>query len=67
MGKSLYDSNNDKKNSILSDLVSIILGFNNFPLNMYKNTLKHSHKYQNITNSMQIYNTINILINKNNS
>ena len=52
MSKSLYEFNNDKKNSILSDLVLVILGFNNFPLNMYKNTLKHSHKYQNITNSM---------------
>ena len=36
MSKSLYEFNNDKKNSILSDLVSVILGFNNFPLNMYK-------------------------------
>ena len=52
MSKSLYEFNNDKKNSILSDLVSVILGVNDFPLNMYKNTFKHSHKYQNITNSM---------------
>ena len=52
MSKSLYEFNNDKKNSILSDLVLVILGFNDFPLNMYKNTFKHSHKYQNITNSM---------------
>ena len=52
MSKSLYEFNYDKKNSILSDLVSVILGFNNFPLNMYKNTFKHSHKYLNMTNSM---------------
>ena len=36
MSKSLYEFNNDKKNSILSDLVSVIIGFNDFPLNMYK-------------------------------
>ena len=52
MNKSLYEFNNDKKNSIQSDLVSVILGFNDFLLNIYKNTFKHSHKYQNITNSM---------------
>ena len=55
MSKSLYEFNNDKKNSILSDLVLVILGFNDFPLNMYKNTFKYLHKYhkyQNITNSM---------------
>ena len=31
-----------KKNSILSDLVLVILGFNDFPLNMYK-TLSNTH------------------------
>ena len=36
MSKSLYEFNNDKKNSILSDLVSVVLGVNDFPLNMYK-------------------------------
>ena len=30
MNKSLYEFNNDKKNSIQSDLVSVILGFNDF-------------------------------------
>ena len=48
MNKSLYEFNNDKKNSIQSDLVSVILGFSDFLLD----TFKHSHKYQNITNSM---------------
>ena len=52
MSKSLYEFNNDKRNSIQSDLVSVILSFNDFPLNVYKNTFKLSHKYQNITNSM---------------
>ena len=50
MNKLLYEFNNDKKNSIQSDLVSVILGFNSF---LYiENTFKHSHKYQNIMNSM---------------
>ena len=42
MNKSLYEFNNDKKNSIQSDLVSVILGFNDFLLNIYK-TLSNSH------------------------
>ena len=42
MNKSLYEINNDKKNSIQSDLVSVILGFNNFLLNIYK-TLSNTH------------------------
>ena len=36
MNKSLYEFNNDKKNSIQSDLVSVILGFNDLLLNIYK-------------------------------
>ena len=40
MNKSLYEFNNDKKNSIQSDLVLVILGFNYFLLNIYKNTFQ---------------------------
>ena len=51
MNKSLYEFNKDKKNSIQSDLVLDILGFNYFLLNIYKKhfqTLAYISKYYKV-------------------
>ena len=37
----LYEFNNDKKNSIQSDLVLVILGFNYFLLNIYIKMIRY--------------------------
>ena len=49
---------------VQSDLVSVVLSFDYFLLNIYiyKNIHKHLYIDQNIINSRQIYNTINIPI-----
>ena len=56
MNKSLYEICYiyNKKNTIQSDLVSVILGFNYFLLNIYIKTPSNTriYIYQNITNSM---------------
>ena len=60
----IYNSTMIKKNTIQSDLVSVVLGFNYFLLNIYINTFKHSYIYIKILQIQCKYNTINILINK---
>ena len=55
MTKSLYEFNNDKKNSIQSDLVLVILGFNYFLLNIYIKTLSNTHIYIKILQSQCKY------------
>ena len=55
MTKSLHEFNNNKKNSIQSDLVSVILGFNYFLLNIYIKTLSNTCIYIKIFQSQCKY------------